>query len=65
MTVKQLGSISVNLPREIVVAVWDGNAVSAVVKAIEETTRLNTNIDGNAVRINLPALTEERKKGHR
>ncbi|MEK7521025.1 MAG: ribosome-recycling factor [Patescibacteria group bacterium] len=62
MTVKQLGSISVNLPREIVVAVWDGNAVSVVVKAIEEATRLNTNIDGNAVRINLPALTEERKK---
>ncbi len=62
MTVKQLGSISVNLPREIVVAVWDQNAVSAVAKAIEEAIQLNANVDGNAVRINLPALTEERKK---
>lgn len=62
MTIKQLGSISVNPPREIVVSVWDQNAVSAVAKAIEEAARLNANIDGNAVRINLPALTEERKK---
>ncbi|MBI5147942.1 MAG: ribosome recycling factor [Parcubacteria group bacterium] len=62
MTVKQLGSISVSPPREIVVSIWDRNAVSAVAKAIEEATQLSAAIDGGLVRINLPPLTEERKK---
>lgn len=61
--VKQLGSISVIPPREININVWDKNAVSAVAKAIEESNlKVTANTDGNLIRINLPPLTEERKK---
>ena len=63
MPVKALGSISVIPPREIQISLWDIAAVNAAAKAIE-TSSLNVtaNIDGNLIRINLPQLTDERKK---
>ncbi|MBI4992086.1 MAG: ribosome recycling factor [Candidatus Harrisonbacteria bacterium] len=63
MPVKALGSISVVPPREIQISVWDKSVVAAVAKAIE-TSSLNVpaNTDGNLIRINLPSLTDERKK---
>lgn len=63
MMVKQLGSISIVPPREIDVAVWDREAVSAVAKAIENSGRgMTPNIDGNLIRLNLPQLTDERRQ---
>ena len=63
MPIKQLGSISIVPPREIDISVWDGGAVNAVAKAIETSSlQLTANIDGNLIRINLPTLTDERRK---
>ncbi len=63
MLVKQLGSISIVPPREIDISVWDKNAAGPVAKAIESSgLGVNANIDGNLIRINLPALTAERRQ---
>ncbi len=63
MTVKQLGSISVVPPREINISVWDRSVVNTVAKAIESSSlRVTANTDGNLIRINLPQLTDERRK---
>ena len=63
MPIKQAGSISVNPPREILISVWDRQAVSIVAKAIE-SSNLNgsANTDGNLIRINLPPLSAERRQ---
>ncbi|MDP3999192.1 MAG: ribosome recycling factor [bacterium] len=63
MPIKQLGSISIVPPREIDISVWDQGAVNSVAKAIETSSlQLTANIDGNLIRINLPVLTDERRK---
>ncbi|MBI3046562.1 MAG: ribosome recycling factor [Candidatus Harrisonbacteria bacterium] len=63
MPVKALGSISVIPPREIQISLWDKEAVNAVAKAIENSSlNVAANTDGNLIRINLPQLTDERKK---
>ena len=63
LTVKQLCSLSIVPPREIVLSVWDKNAVSAVAKAIEGVhLGLNIAVNGSLIRINLPPLTDERRK---
>lgn len=63
MSVKQLGSISVKPPREINIAVWDKNAVSPAMKAIESAgAGLSLSSEGNLIRAFLPALTEERRQ---
>jgi len=59
---KQLGTISVPEHNQILIQVWDANAVPAIEKAIREELSLNPNTQGNTVRINLPPLTEERRK---
>ncbi|MDE2001814.1 MAG: ribosome recycling factor [Patescibacteria group bacterium] len=62
MPVKALGSISVIPPREIDVMLWDKSGVATVAKAIEEALKVTANTDGGLIRINLPSLTDERKK---
>lgn len=62
LPVKSLGSISVTPPREITVSLWDISGVAAVAKAIEEAMRVTASTDGALIRVNLPSLTEERKK---
>ena len=62
LKVKQLGSISVLPPRELQVTVWDKNSVATVSKAIQDSPlKLNPSIEGNAIRLRLPPLTEERR----
>ena len=59
----QLGLINAPEARLLTVQVYDANAVSAVDKAIRAADLgFNPNIDGNLLRINIPALTEERRK---
>jgi ribosome recycling factor len=63
LSVKQLGSISILPPREIQISVWDKNAAAAVLKAIESSNlNVGANIEGNLIRINLPALSGERRQ---
>ncbi len=60
--IKQLGTISIPEPAQIMIQVWDANAVPAIEKAIQEELNLVPNTQGNIIRINLPPLTEERRK---
>ncbi|EDP74529.1 ribosome recycling factor [Hydrogenivirga sp. 128-5-R1-1] len=59
---KQLGNISVPEHNQILIQVWDNNAIPAIEKTIREELNLNPNTQGNTIRINLPPLTEERRK---
>lgn len=63
LTIKEVGSIKVVPPREIVVQVWDRQAVGGIVKSIETSDLgLSVNTEENIIRISLPKLTEERRK---
>ena len=61
--IKHIGSIGVELPRDLVVSVWDQGAASNVSKAINEA-KLGVNVSeqGKIIRVQLPELTEERKQ---
>lgn len=59
---KQLGNISVPEANQIVVQVWDANAVSSIEKTIMEDLNLNPQRQGSTLRITLPPLTQERRK---
>ena len=59
----QVGNISIPEPRQIVIAPWDKNLLGPISKAIlNSDLSLNPNNDGTAIRLVLPALTEERRK---
>ncbi len=63
LTVKQLGSILIVPPREIHISVWDKNAASLVLKAIESSNlNVSANLEENMIRINLPPLSGERRQ---
>lgn len=62
LPVKALGSISVVPPREINITLWDISGVAAVAKAVEDALKVTASTDGALIRINLPSLTDERKK---
>jgi ribosome recycling factor len=60
---KQLATISVPEPRVIAINPWDKNVLPVVEAAIRSgDLGLNPASDGQVVRINIPALTEERRK---
>lgn len=60
---KQVATINVPEPRTIVIAPWDKGSLVAVEAAIRESQlNLNPQNDGEVVRINIPDLTEERRK---
>lgn len=63
MPLQQLGSISTPEARTIAINVWDKGSVAAVDKAIRASgLGLNPTVDGQNIRIHLPALTEDRRK---
>ncbi len=60
---KQISSISVPEPRQIVISPWDKGSLTQIEAAIRESDLgLNPVNDGSVVRITLPALTEERRR---
>ncbi|HET7738348.1 MAG TPA: ribosome recycling factor [Tepidiformaceae bacterium] len=60
---KQLGTINAPEARLITVQVWDRGAVQAIVKAIQASDLgLNPQIDGQLLRLPIPALTEQRRR---
>jgi ribosome recycling factor len=59
----QLASISVPEPHQIVIQPWDRSVLGAIEKAIQRSdVGLVPNVDGTVVRLNIPPLTEERRK---
>jgi len=59
----QLANLSTPDPRLISITVYDKSSVQAVVRAIQESElALTPNVEGNIVRLNVPPLTEERRK---
>ncbi|PJA87223.1 MAG: ribosome recycling factor [Candidatus Moranbacteria bacterium CG_4_9_14_3_um_filter_42_9] len=60
---KQVASISIPEPRTIVISPWDKGSLVNIEAAIRESQlNLNPMNDGQVVRINIPALDEERRK---
>ena len=63
MPLKQIASIAVPDPRQIVVQPWDKSILNDIEKAIQKADLgLNPNNDGSFIRIPIPPLTEERRK---
>jgi ribosome recycling factor len=63
MPLNQLAQISVGDARLLVIQPWDKNAVDPIAKAIQNSDMsISPNIDGQIIRLNLPPLTEERRR---
>lgn len=61
--IPQVGTVSVPEARMLVVQPWDGSILGDIEKAIlKSDLGLTPNNDGKVIRINFPALTEERRK---
>ena len=63
MPINQVATISVPEPRLLLIAPWDKSAVQQIERAIQKSDLGLTPIsDGNAVRLSIPTLTEERRR---
>ena len=63
MPINQCATVSIPEPRMISVQVWDRSLVTAVDKAIRESSLgLNPVVEGQLLRIPIPELNEERRK---
>jgi ribosome recycling factor len=59
----QLAGISVPEAHQIVIQPWDRSVLGAIEKAIlKSDIGLQPNVDGTVVRLNIPPLTEDRRK---
>jgi ribosome recycling factor len=62
-SLNQLAGVNVPEPRQILIQPWDRNAVGAIEKAIiKSDIGLVPNVDGAVIRLNIPSLTEERRR---
>lgn len=63
LAIKQLGTINVQPPRDMVVSPWDKAAAGPIAKALEAAKPgMNPRVDGSIVRISVPSLTAERRE---
>lgn len=63
MPLNQVASIAVPEARMLTVQVWDKGQIKAVEKAIRESSLgLNPAVDGQLLRVPIPALNEERRE---
>jgi len=61
--VKQLGNVAIQPPRDLVLSLWDPSPIKEVAKALEDAKRgFSVSIQGNAIRISLPVLSQERRE---
>jgi len=61
--INQLASISVPEAHQIVIQPWDRGVLGAIEKAIlRSDVGITPNVDGTVVRLNIPPLTEERRR---
>ena len=59
----QIATISVPEPRQLMIRPFEGNTLKAIEKAIlASDLGLTPNNDGKAIRLNLPILTEDRRR---
>lgn len=59
----QVGAVNIPEPRMLSVNVWDKTMVAGVERALRESNLgINPVVDGQTVRIPMPALTEERRQ---
>lgn len=59
----QVATISVPEARLVVIQPWDRSVLAEIEKAIQKSElSVNPNNDGKVIRINIPPLTEERRK---
>jgi ribosome recycling factor len=60
---KQIASISIPEPRQIIIQPWDRNALPEIEKALYKADLgLTPQVEANLIRIPIPSLTEERRK---
>jgi ribosome recycling factor len=63
MPVNQVATVSVPEARQLVIAPWDKAVLPAIQKAIHASDLgLTPNNDGQVIRLEIPTLTEERRK---
>jgi ribosome recycling factor len=63
MPLNQMAVISVPEPQQIAIRPYDANAISAVERAIMKSDLgIMPNNDGKVIRLNIPRLTEERRR---
>ena len=63
VTIKQIAQIAVPEPTQITIQPWDTSVIPNIEKAIRESDLgVQPQRDGNIIRINLPPLTEERRR---
>lgn len=61
--INQLAGISVPEPRQLLISPWDRNSIDAISKAIQSSDiGITPQSDGQVIRLNIPYLTEERRK---
>lgn len=61
--INQLATVSIPESRTIMIQPWDTNAISDVEKAIMKSEiGINPSNDGKVIRLNIPTLTEDRRK---
>lgn len=59
----QMAQVSAPEPRLLTIKPWDRTVINAIEKAIlKSDLGLNPNSDGEIIRLNIPQLTEERRK---
>lgn len=60
---KQLANISVPEPQQIVIRPFDASALNSIAKAIQASDLgLSPNSDGRLIRLNIPALSTDRRR---
>lgn len=60
---RQLASISTPEAMQILIRPYDKGSVTAIEKAIQASDiGVNPNVDGESIRLNMPALTKERRR---
>lgn len=63
MPLNQLATISVPEPSQLAIRPYDANAIKAVERAIlKSDLSMTPNNDGQVIRLNIPRLTEERRR---
>jgi ribosome recycling factor len=63
MPITQVATVNVPEPRLLSVQVWDRSMVSAVEKAIRESSLgLNPQTEGQVIRLRIPEMNEQRRK---
>lgn len=62
LPLNQVGSLSIEPPRDIIIHVWDKTVIPEAIKAIEASALgLSLAPQGNIIRVHLPELSEERR----